>query len=151
MNEVTEIKKPRYCTNCHSLVWGESAEKCPHCKSTDFVDEIEGDDVREYSREAHNHDIAGYDLFNNAMCFIVIGGTAFIIGVLFVFLSLERRRNRIVGINPLSFQFFVAVAGLGAGLVLLVWGAINLIRAIKKRRQAAKDIAYLANRKKKPE
>jgi hypothetical protein len=100
-----------------------------------------------YSREAHNHDIAGYDLFNNAMCFIVIGGTALIIGVLFVFLSLIRRRNKIVGINPVSFQFFVAVAGLAVGLVLVVWGVINLVRAILKRKQAAIDIAYLATRR----
>ena len=104
-------------------------------------------EIRDYSREAHNHDIAGYDLFNNAMCFIVIGGTALIIGVLFVFLSLIRRRNKIVGINPVSFQFFVAVAGLAVGLVLVVWGVINLVRAILKRKQAAIDIAYLAARR----
>ena len=147
MHEPTEYKKPRYCSRCHTLIWDEGATACPNCKGGDFVSEIDEKEVRDYSREAHNHDIAGYDLFNNAMCFIVIGGTALIIGVLFVFLSLIRRRNKIVGINPVSFQFFVAVAGLAVGLVLVVWGVINLVRAILKRKQAAIDIAYLAARR----
>ena len=147
MEEVNDFKKPRYCPNCHSLIWDEAATQCPNCKGSDFADEIDDEHIREYSREAHNHDIAGYDLFNNAMCFIVIGGTSLIIGILFVFLSLVKKYNKIVGVNPLSFQFFVAVAGLAAGTVLLVWGTINLIRAILKRKQAAKDIAYLAARR----
>ena len=102
MHEPTEYKKPRYCPRCHTLIWDEGTTACPNCKGGDFVSEIDEKEIRDYSRDAHNHDIAGYDLFNNAMCFIVIGGTALIIGVLFVFLSLIRRRNTIVGIKTLE-------------------------------------------------
>ena len=133
---------PRYCRKCHRIDF-TGAETCPLCGEGHDEQGLVREDLRVFSREAHNRNIAGYDKAQNAGCFLVIGGIVFLIGVLFIFLSLQKKMNKIVGINILSFQFFVCVAALAIGSVLLTIGTIQLIRAQAVRRAAKKEIEYL--------
>jgi len=148
MSRVAEEKKePRFCENEH-LVCLNGETKCPLCgeelSSTIPTDERE---ISAYSREAHNRDIAGYDKSQNALCFVVIGGTVFTIGILFIFLSLQKKFNKIVGINVASFQFAICVIALLTGAVLLTIGLIGLFKALGMRKRAAAEVAYLSTLK----
>ncbi|MEE3442959.1 MAG: hypothetical protein VZR77_04010, partial [Candidatus Enteromonas sp.] len=104
-----ENKEPRFCEKEH-LVCLNGEEKCPIC-GVELSSTVPTEDreISAYSREAHNRDIAGYDKSQNALCFVVIGGTVFTIGILFIFLSLQKKFNKIVGINVASFQFAICV------------------------------------------
>lgn len=146
-NQDEQVKTTRFCPVDH-LVCLDGEEKCPICGG-ELVEQAPttDDEIRAYSREAHNRDIAGYDKSQNALCFVVIGGILFVIGVLFVFLSLKKKFNKIVGIDPLSFQFAVCVICLAAGITCLTIGIISLIKALSKRKKAAQEIAYLTTLK----
>lgn len=132
------MDKPLYNTKELTLLWEEPTET-----SEDIVTEIQPNEVSKYSQAAHRRDTEGYDLSQNALCFEVLGGITLIVGILFIFLSLKKRKNAIVGINFASLQFVICVLCIAAGLTLLTIGAVLLIKALKKRRNAKKDIAYL--------
>ena len=74
------------------------------------------------SRKAHSEDILQYNKEQNALCFVVFGVIALIVGVLFIFLSLKKRVNVITGIDYASLQFYVCVICLAGGLFCLVFG-----------------------------
>ena len=143
MKESEKPSSARYCACCHSLVWDDNATECPHCHGalSDKVPSVE--EISHYSREAHNHDIDGYNRKENALCFVVIGAIVFIIGLLFIFLSLKKKANAIVGVNFGSFAFVICVAGIAIGATLLTIGIVRLVKALRIRRQASEDIAYL--------
>lgn len=132
------MDKPLYNTKELTLLWEEPTET-----SEDIVTEIQPNEVSKYSQAAHRRDTEGYDLSQNALCFEVLGGITLIVGILFIFLSLKKRKNAIVGINFASLQFVICVLCIAAGLTLLTIGAVLLIKALKKRKSAKKDIAYL--------
>lgn len=132
------MDKPLYNTKELTLLWEKPAET-----SEDIVTEIQPNEVSKYSQAAHRRDTEGYDLSQNALCFEVLGGITLIVGILFIFLSLKKRKNAIVGINFASLQFVICVLCIAAGLTLLTIGAVLLIKALKKRKSAKKDIAYL--------
>lgn len=132
------MDKPLYNTKELTLLWEEPTET-----SEDIVTEIQPNEVSKYSQAAHRRDTEGYDLSQNALCFEVLGGITLIVGILFIFLSLKKRKNAIVGINFASLQFVICVLCIAAGLTLLTIGAVLLIKALKKRKSAKKDIVYL--------
>lgn len=137
------IITPRFCPSCHRIIRDDKATECPHCHGllSEEIPSIE--ELSHYSREAHNHDIDGFNRKENALCFVVIGAIVFIIGVLFIFLSFQKKANIIQGINPASFSFVICVIGLSVGTVLLSIGIVRLVRALKKRKRAMEDIAYI--------
>ena len=98
-------------------------------------------EIRAYSKQAHNRDILGYDKTQNALCFVVIGGIVLTIGILFIFLSLKKKVNKIVGINV---QFVICVVCLAIGLGLLITGITLLIKALSLRKRAKKEISYIS-------
>ncbi len=138
MKEKEKALKPRFNTSDLTLGW-EGNEV-----GTDWADEISAEDVSIYSQAAHKRDTKGYDLSQNALCFEVLGAISLIVGILFIFLSLQKRRNKIVGINFASLQFVICVLCLAAGVVLLTIGTVNLVRSQLMRKAAKKDINYLA-------
>ena len=138
-----KLEEARYCKACHSLVWEEGAAECPHCHGALESETPSKEEISYYSREAHNHDIDGFNRKENALCFVVIGAIVFVIGLLFIFLSLKKKANAIVGVNFGSFAFVICVAGIAIGATLLTIGIVRLVKALKIRRQASEDIAYL--------
>lgn len=97
------------------------------------------------SRKAHSEDIAQYNKEQNALCFVVFGVIALIIGVLFIFLSLKKRINVIVGIDYTSLQFYVCVICLAGGLFCLIFGLVRFFMAFNKRRELKDTINSLNN------
>ena len=139
MKENESASKPQFNKNDLTLNWGERID------DASFVDSIESEEISSYSQAAHKRDIAGYDLSQNALCFEVLGGISLIVGILFIFLSLKKRRNSIIGINFASLQFVICVLCLTLGIILLTIGTINLLKSQKIRKDAKKDIDYLAS------
>lgn len=137
--------KPSFCENDHeTFLHGETV--CPHCGAPlSMTPPQNEDEISLYSREAHNRDIDGYNRTQNALCYLVIGGIIFVIGALFVFLSLEKKYNKIVGINPASFPFVIAMLCLATGLILLTLGTIFLLKARRIRSYARQEIEWLAS------
>lgn len=133
-----QLEKPLFNKTDLTLVWDESNEN-----DAALVDNIDPSEVSGFSQAAHRRDTEGYDLLQNALCFEVIGTIVLIIGILFIFLSLKKSRNKIVGVDFASLQFVICVCCLTAGIVLLTIGTIFVIKALKKRKNAKKDIAYL--------
>ncbi len=138
MKEKEKALKPRFNTSDFTLGWEGNEE------GTDWADEIAAEDVSVYSQAAHKRDIKGYDLSQNALCFEVLGAISLIVGILFIFLSLKKERNKITGVNFASLQFVICVLCLSLGVVLLAIGTTNLVRSILLRNAAKKDINYLA-------
>ncbi len=138
MKKNDSVSKPQFNTTNLTLNWGERID------DASFVDSIGNEEISTYSQAAHKRDIAGYDLSQNALCFEVLGGISLIVGVLFIFLSLKKRRNTIIGINFASLQFVICVICLALGITLLTIGTINLLKSQKIRKSAKKDIDYLA-------
>lgn len=71
-------------------------------------------------------------------------GIVFIIGALFVFLSLEKKYNKIVALTP-PHPLRHRGALLSAGIVCLTLGTIFLVRAQKIRFNAREEIERLAS------
>lgn len=97
------------------------------------------------SRKAHSEDILQYNKEQNALCFVVFGVIALIVGVLFIFLSLKKRVNVITGIDYASLQFYVCVICLAGGLFCLVFGLIRFFMAFAKRKELKETINSLNN------
>ncbi|GEM_PF-5837406 len=134
-----KLEKPLYDKTNLVLIW----EKTDETNDADWVEKIKPSEVSSFSQAAHRRDTEGYDLSQNAMCFEVIGGIVLAIGILFIFLSLKKSRNQIVGVDFASLQFVICVVCLIGGIVSLSIGTIWLIKALKKRKDAKRDIAYL--------
>ena len=134
-----KLEKPLYDKTNLVLIW----EKTDETNDADWVEKIKPSEVSSFSQAAHRRDTEGYDLSQNAMCFEVIGGIVLAIGILFIFLSLKKSRNQIVGVDFASLQFVICVVCLIGGIASLSIGTIWLIKALKKRKDAKRDIAYL--------
>ncbi len=105
------------------------------------------DEISKYSRQLHRIDNEEYNRSQNSLCFVVIGGIVLIIGIIFIFLSLLKRRNIIVGINFLSLQFFICVISLVVGSICLIYGIVKFIKTFKTRKQIHTKINILGNLK----
>ena len=141
----TKLDQPLFCPKCEHLRNTEVEGKCPVCGEELSSYPNEEPVIRAASRNAHNDDIAGYNRSQNALCFLVIGGIVFIIGLLFIVLALRREFNEISGINVASLAFVISMICLALGAASLVYGAINLILALKTRKQARIDIAIISS------
>ncbi len=133
-----QLEKPLFNKTDLTLTWEKSNEN-----DAVLVDSIDPSEVSGFSQAAHRRDTKAYDLLQNALCLEVIGAIVLIIGILFIFLSLKKSRNKIVGVDFVSLQFVICVCCLVAGVTLLTIGTVFVIKALKKRKEAKKDIAYL--------
>lgn len=137
MNKNNQVETPKFNRNGYLLSWEE-------VDGEEWVDNIDHSEISTFSQAAHKRDTIGYDLSQNALCLDVIGAITLIIGALFIVLSLSKKRNVIQGINFASLQFVICACSLLAGLVLLTLGTIKLIKALRIRKEAKRDISYLS-------
>jgi hypothetical protein len=140
------LTHPLFCPKEHRLVWEDGFTRCPLCQG-ELLKECPPEELSAYSKNAHNADIAGYNRIQNALCFVVLGGISLVIGILFIFLSLKKKFNKIVGLNFASFQFVICVVGLALGVTLLTIGLIGVFKGFAQRKAAKRDIAYLGLRR----
>ncbi len=137
------------CKDCSFITSKDNINTCPHCHS-DLVsfDSLNKEQASELSDKLHSNDVKEYDKGQNSLCFVVLGIISLIIGGLFIVLSLQRRRNKIVGINYQSLAFVICIVTLILGFILLIWGLVKYFNAHLKRKEYKKAIETLASLKK---
>jgi formate-dependent nitrite reductase membrane component NrfD len=118
-----------YCIHCGKNNKTQT-EICEHCGQAMIARELDYEETRTLSKSLHNRLNASREEVDNAMVFIVLGSTLFIIGILFFFLSFKlptaASLNKVITIT--CFEFWVSMAGLVIGGVMLTIGLIRLIK-----------------------
>lgn len=120
-----------YCIKC-----GRENEKlegnCQYCGEPLVEHDLDHEETRLLNKALHNRINVSREKVDNSLSLIVLGSTFLIIGILFFFLSFKlpnaAAHNKVVTVT--CFEFWVSMAGLGAGAVLLIWGLIKLIREL---------------------
>lgn len=98
---------------------------------------------RKKSQQLHKESQNQYDKEQNALCFVVLGGIAVIIGIVFIFLSYRRANNVLVGIDYGSIAFVICVLMLSVGGLALIYGLIKFFLAFFKRKKIIYEINQL--------
>ena len=98
------------------------------------------DELTEISRNDHQEDVRQYDIQQNALCLVMIGGICLVCSILFLILSSVREKNMTTGIDPTCLPFFVFVGCLVAAAVLLTIGLIRFIKAHLRRKALKTEI-----------
>lgn len=127
-----------YCIHCGKAVKALEGT-CEHCGQALVTHELDHDETRELNKNLHNRLNKSREEVDNAMVFVVLGATLFIVGFLFFWLSFKlpnaAAHSKVITIN--CFEFWVSMAGLGFGGVLLI---IGLIRVIRQKAVVQKEI-----------
>lgn len=92
------------------------------------------------SEKDHHEDVKHYDVQQNSLAFVVLGGITLVCGLLFLILSFRRVMNKVKGIDTRSLQFFVCIACFVIAVALLSIGLTRLIIATIKRTKLKKEI-----------
>lgn len=104
---------------------------------------MEAEERRKLSQELHRESQVQYDREQNALCFVVIGSILLIIGIIFIFLSMKRENNVMVGVDYTSLAFYIMVISLALGSILAGYGIIKFVRSFRKRRAVLSKINSL--------
>lgn len=116
-----------YCIHCGKNNKTET-EVCEFCGKEMIRRELDHEETRTLSKSLHNRLNVSREQVDNAMVLIVLGSTLFLIGVLFFFLSFKlptaSSLNKVITVA--CFEFWVSMAGLGVGGVMLILGLIRL-------------------------
>lgn len=142
----------KVCSKCHEIYLDDKIDSCKKCKENSTLltvckSDIDEKQASKLSEFYHQDDVKEYDKIQNGLCFSVLGSISIIVGLLFIVLSLQRRVNKIVGINFASLQFVICVVCLVLGVSLLVYGLIKIILAKIKRSKYKIVIKELASLK----
>lgn len=131
-----------YCIHCGKFNKNVT-DKCEFCGKELIKRELEHEEIRTLSKSLHNRLNASREAVDNAMVLIVLGSTLFLIGVLFFFLSFKfpnaQAPSKVITIT--CFEFWVSMAGLGVGGVMLILGLIRLfIQKVKIQKEIFKTL-----------
>jgi formate-dependent nitrite reductase membrane component NrfD len=131
-----------YCIHCGKFN-KNATDKCEFCGKELIKRELEHEEIRTLSKSLHNRLNASREAVDNAMVLIVLGSTLFLIGVLFFFLSFKfpnaQAPSKVITIT--CFEFWVSMAGLGIGGVMLILGLIRLfIQKVKIQKEIFKTL-----------
>lgn len=118
-----------YCIHCGKAS-KELSGKCAYCGADLVTHDLDHEETRTLNKALHTRLNESRQRVDNAMVFIVLGSTLLIIGFLFFLLSFKlpnaAAHTKVVTIT--CFEFWVSMAGLGVGGVLLVLGLVKLIK-----------------------
>ncbi len=95
------------------------------------------------SHDLHKESQRQYDIGQNAMCFVVLGALAVIIGIIFIFIALKRENNVIVGFDTGSLAFYIFIILLSVGGIALIYGLIRYFISFFKRKRIIQEINQL--------
>ncbi len=95
------------------------------------------------SHDLHKESQRQYDIGQNAMCFVVLGALAVIIGIIFIFIALKRENNVIVGFDTGSLAFYIFIILLVVGGIALIYGLIRYFISFFKRKRIIQEINQL--------
>ena len=111
-------------------------------------DSMSYDELRQISRNDHHEDVVQYDKQQNALCLVVLGAICLVCGILFIFLSFKRVKNKMGGIDFLSLQFFVSMACFAAAAALLAFGLYRFFKAHSIRKALREEIDIVSKTQK---
>lgn len=139
-NEYENLQHGSYCLSCGHIVTPKEGESvCPRCGGG-LTSMPTPEEAKAFSVKVHGDRTTAKEKYNTAMCFVVLGTIALILGILFMILSMQRVRNQIVGVNPASFQFVISIICLVLGGAALGYGLFVVIKALKTISQANREI-----------
>ena len=98
---------------------------------------------RKKSQDLHSLSTKLYDREQNSLCFLVIGGIFLIIGILFIFMSLKRENNVLIGIDVGSLAFYIMILSLAGGGIAFLYGLIRFLVAFFQRKSVIAEINSL--------
>ena len=135
-----------YCTHCGKQN-DEHAENCQFCGQPLIKRELEHEEIRELNRALHDRDNKSREEVDNALVFIVLGTTIFIVGLLFFFLSFKMDQEDFV--KKLTFtcaEFWVSMVALLTGGFLLINGTVRLlIQKLKVQKEVRRTLKLTQN------
>ena len=105
------------------------------------------DELTQISRNDHQEDVHQYDIQQNALCLVMIGGICLICAILFLILSSVREKNMTTGIDPTCLPFFVCIGCSVAAAVLLTIGLVRFFRAHNRRKALKTEIMCVTSLK----
>lgn len=118
-----------YCIKCGKNVQNTNGV-CPACGAPLVDHELDYEETRSLNKALHNRLNSSREEVDNAMVFVVLGATLFIVGFLFFFLSFKlpnaAANQKVITVN--CFEFWVSMAGLGVGGVGLIIGLVRVLR-----------------------
>ena len=85
----------RYCKECGKAIEDDLINICPSC-GAEIKSNFESKDLKKLTQSAHKRERMGYDMSQNAYCFLVIGGILLTIGIIFFYLFFPRCARVIV-------------------------------------------------------
>ena len=104
---------------------------------------MEEQERREKSQALHKESQKQYDRQQNALCFVVLGAIALIIGIVFIFLSFKREYNVLTGIDTGSIAFVICILMLSIGAISLAFGLTKFFLALSKQKKIIQEINQL--------
>ena len=126
----------KFCINCgkSKFIKNKPGFECKKCKTLNKYEDLKSLDHHLLIQEAHTNITRAKDIKDNALCFLIIGGIVFIVGVIFLFLSFKYNIVKEKIFRPDSTEFVACVILLTLALVFLIYGFIRLITSIKMKR-----------------
>lgn len=95
------------------------------------------------SQNLHQQSQKEYDKQQNALCFVVIGSIIFVVGILFIFISMKREYGEIVGLDVTSLAFYLMIIALVLGAASIIYGLTKFILSYKRRKEIIRKINTL--------
>ena len=126
----------------------ENVEEIISFTGENKISNLDSEKISYFSNILHKNDAKASEKIQSSLCYVVLGAIFAVIGIIFIFLSLRKRLNRIIGINFASVQFVVCVVCLILGAFLLTLGILKALNANKKRKSYRTYIGLLAKREK---
>ena len=129
----------RYCKECGKAIDDDLINICPSC-GAEIKSNFESKDLKKLTQSAHKRERMGYDMSQNAYCFLVIGGILLTIGIIFFYLSFKNTGSATLNnsgktLSYTCFEFYVFLVGVLAGAGSIIYGAIRAVMAYRIRKQ----------------
>ena len=128
-----------YCTNCGKKINNpKDGHLCEYCSSELITKDLDYEQTRSLNKALHNRLNKSREEVDNAMVFVTLGLTLFLVGFLFFFLSFKlpnaAAHDKVLTIT--CFEFWVSMAGLVIGGAGLISGLIRVgIQKLKVQKE----------------
>ena len=105
----------------------ENVEEIISFTGENKISNLDSEKISYFSNILHKNDAKASEKIQSSLCYVVLGAIFAVIGIIFIFLSLRKRLNRIIGINFASVQFVVCVVSYGVWFVVADIMKCNLL------------------------
>ena len=136
-----------YCIEC-ARENDKDAKICAFC-GAELHEHLDDAQMRKLIQMTHKRENVSREHFNGGLVSLVLGAIFLIIGILFIYLSFKTQT--VVGhsskvFSATCFEFYVALAGIISGSVLIIRGIIIVSLEKSRQNKFARLIASLRNK-----